>query len=68
VQDERPSSVKGKPSLAIEYSNSSEILKDCKKRQVKPFKPINESINCEVANTSLVFHILENDKDLNVGL
>jgi hypothetical protein len=58
----------GRLSLSIEYNNSSEINKPCKTREVKPFKLTNESIKCEVVNTTGLLGVMEKDKDVNVGL
>jgi hypothetical protein len=50
VQNERSSSVKGRPFLAIEYSNSSEIFISCKTKQVKSFKLTNELVKFKEEN------------------
>jgi hypothetical protein len=62
----RSSLIKGRPSFVIEYNNSFKTYEERKTKEVKPFKLTNESINCEV--DTCPSSILENNKDLNVGL
>jgi hypothetical protein len=38
--------VKGRPSIATDESNSSEIFKEDKSREVKPFKLNKELMKC----------------------
>jgi hypothetical protein len=68
----RTSFVKGRPSIAIAESNSLEIFKDDKSREVKPFKLTKELMKCGVIDLTILrlpgSNERSKDKDVNVGL
>jgi hypothetical protein len=62
----RTSFLKGRPPIAIEVSNSSEICENEKSILVKPFKLTNESIKYELMMLLLPPDLHLMDRDLKV--